>query len=74
MLLLEELVLKSFVYNTGFEEVSILKKLKVLNLGDNRVNESFLTSLIALPSLKELDLSGNRLYGSFPAQGTSYHF
>ncbi|KAJ9561048.1 hypothetical protein OSB04_006208 [Centaurea solstitialis] len=54
----------------GFDRVSLLKKLKVLNLGDNDFNESFITSLSALPMLKSLDLSYNYYFErSFPAKG-----
>ncbi|XP_035845604.1 receptor like protein 21 isoform X1 [Helianthus annuus] len=55
----------------GSEAVSILKKLKVLNLRGNQFNESLITSLGALSSLKSLDLSENLLSGSFPAQELS---
>ncbi|KAI3684325.1 hypothetical protein L6452_33548 [Arctium lappa] len=61
----------SLNYVEGFDQVSLLKKLKVLNLmGNNFFNESFITSLSALPMLKSLDLSHNsRLYGrSFPGE------
>ncbi|KAI3773440.1 hypothetical protein L1987_47969 [Smallanthus sonchifolius] len=53
----------------GSERVSILKKLKVLNLGSNQFNKTLITSLSALPSLKALDISYNNLYRSFPSQG-----
>ncbi|KAJ9560524.1 hypothetical protein OSB04_005684 [Centaurea solstitialis] len=53
----------------GFDQVSLLKKLKVLNLRDNDFNESFITSLSALQMLKSLDLSENYLLGrSFPVE------
>ncbi|XP_024972096.1 receptor-like protein 15 [Cynara cardunculus var. scolymus] len=57
-------------YMEGFEQVSLLKKLKILNLRGNNFNESLITSLSALPILKSLDLVGNEgLYGtSFPVE------
>ncbi|KAJ9560526.1 hypothetical protein OSB04_005686 [Centaurea solstitialis] len=59
----------SWNYMQGFDQVSLLKKLKVLNLRLNNFNESFITSLSALPMLKSLDLSDNYLLGrSFPAK------
>ncbi|KAJ9561328.1 hypothetical protein OSB04_006488 [Centaurea solstitialis] len=58
-----------------FDQVSLLKKLKVLNLRYNDINESFITSLSALPMLKSLDLVRNKLSGtSFPVEAfTSFH-
>ncbi|KAI3684316.1 hypothetical protein L6452_33538 [Arctium lappa] len=65
---LEILELYGNTFMQGFERVSLLKKLKILNLADNNFNESqFITSLSALPLLKTLDLSNNGLTGSFPA-------
>ncbi|KAJ9561051.1 hypothetical protein OSB04_006211 [Centaurea solstitialis] len=53
----------------GFDQVFLLKKLKVLNLGSNGFNESFISSLSALPMLKSLDLTRNYPLGrSFPAK------
>ncbi|KAL7616490.1 hypothetical protein Lser_V15G01266 [Lactuca serriola] len=52
----------------GFETGSILTKLKILNLGNNRFDESIITSLSILSSLTNLDLSYNQMSGSFPAQ------
>ncbi|KAI3739896.1 hypothetical protein L2E82_30308 [Cichorium intybus] len=52
----------------GFETGSILTKLKTLNLGDNKFNESIITSLSTLSSLTNLDLSQNPMLGPFPAQ------
>ncbi|KAL8252234.1 hypothetical protein R6Q59_035927 [Mikania micrantha] len=52
----------------GSETTSTLKKLKILNLGHNQFNESLLSSISALASLKSLDLSANLLSGSFPYQ------
>ncbi|KAJ9560523.1 hypothetical protein OSB04_005683 [Centaurea solstitialis] len=72
---LEILDLSNNNYMKGFDQVSLLKKLKVLNLGGNDFNESFITSLSALPMLKSLDLSGNwhHLSGtSFPVEELSH--
>ncbi|CAH1442607.1 unnamed protein product [Lactuca virosa] len=52
----------------GFETGSILTKLKILNLGHNRFDESVITSLSILSSLTNLDLSNNPMSGPFPAQ------
>ncbi|KAI3684322.1 hypothetical protein L6452_33544 [Arctium lappa] len=57
----------SLNYVEGFDQVSLLKKLKVLNLRWNNCNESFITSLSALPMLKSLDLSDNWL-SCFPGE------
>lgn len=56
--------------NAGFEKVSILRKLEILYLRDNRFSDSIIASLSVLPSLKTLDLQANWLSRSFPAQGT----
>ncbi|CAK7338554.1 unnamed protein product [Dovyalis caffra] len=52
------------VENEGFERLSQLGSLKRLDLGDNKFNNSILTSLSALSSLKSLNLANNRLKGS----------
>nr|KAJ0227914.1 hypothetical protein LSAT_V11C100013990 [Lactuca sativa] len=52
----------------GSERVSILNKLEILNLGGNNFNDSLITSLRFIPSLKTLDLHGIALSRSFPAQ------
>ncbi|KAI3684318.1 hypothetical protein L6452_33540 [Arctium lappa] len=70
-LALENLEILDLSYNfpmQGFERVSLLKKLEILNLRGNVFNESLITSLSALPLLKALDLSYNFLSGPFPAQ------
>ncbi|KAI3512690.1 hypothetical protein L1887_20008 [Cichorium endivia] len=56
----------------GSERVSLLRKLKTLNLGSNGFNESVIISLNSLPSLTNLDLSGNYFTGPFPAQELSH--
>nr|KAJ0228079.1 hypothetical protein LSAT_V11C100013910 [Lactuca sativa] len=56
----------------GSERVSILRKLKSLNLAGNWFNESVITSLKALSSLTNLDLSYNQMPGPFPAQELSH--
>ncbi|KAI3773430.1 hypothetical protein L1987_47959 [Smallanthus sonchifolius] len=53
------------------ENAYTLRKLKILNLGRNQFNESIVTSLSALSSLKTLDLQRNSLSGSFPYQELS---
>ncbi|GKD64864.1 receptor like protein 1, partial [Tanacetum coccineum] len=50
----------------------ILKNLETLNLKDNSFNESVISSLKILPSLRNLDLSGNQLSGSFPPHDLAY--
>ncbi|KAI3773442.1 hypothetical protein L1987_47971 [Smallanthus sonchifolius] len=52
------------IVSTGSDKVSILTKLKILNLMDNYFNGSLITSLIAHHSLETLDLSWNFLPGS----------
>ncbi|CAI9267407.1 unnamed protein product [Lactuca saligna] len=52
----------------GFEKVSILRKLEILYLRDNRFSDSIIASLSVLPSLKTLDLQANWISRSFPAQ------
>ncbi|CAH1420185.1 unnamed protein product [Lactuca virosa] len=52
----------------GSERVSILRKLKILNLRFSGFNENIITSLNTLSSLTSLDLSENPMSGPFPAQ------
>ncbi|XP_073262277.1 receptor-like protein 9a [Populus alba] len=52
------------VANEGFERLSRLAKLEVLYLGINNFNNSILSSLKELSSLKDLFLNDNQLQGS----------
>ncbi|MBA0864485.1 hypothetical protein Goshw_003425, partial [Gossypium schwendimanii] len=53
-----------FVDNQGFEKLSSkLNKLEILDLSDNYFNDSILTSLSKLSSLKSLNLAGNNFIG-----------
>ncbi|KAB5514576.1 hypothetical protein DKX38_028482 [Salix brachista] len=52
------------VANEGFERLSRLNKLESLDLGLNNFNNSILSSLKGLSSLKHLYLEGNQLNGS----------
>ncbi|KAJ0794608.1 putative leucine-rich repeat-containing, plant-type, leucine-rich repeat domain superfamily [Helianthus annuus] len=72
---LEELYLSDSSYygtfqNQGSERVSVLKKLKILDLEGNEFSESLIASLRHFPSLKALHFGHNSLHGSFPAQGS----
>ncbi|XP_058000700.1 receptor like protein 21-like isoform X1 [Hevea brasiliensis] len=58
-----------FIDDTGFETLSELKKLEVLDLSSNYFNNSILSSLNNLTSLKTLILSDNIMEGSFPCKG-----
>nr|KJB53902.1 hypothetical protein B456_009G010500 [Gossypium raimondii] len=59
-----------FVDNQGFEKLSSkLNKLEILDLSDNYFNDSILTSLSKLSSLKSLNLAGNNFIGSNPIDG-----
>ncbi|KAL8232340.1 hypothetical protein R6Q57_002118, partial [Mikania cordata] len=58
--------------NAVFENGFILKKLETLILDQNSFNETVISSLKFLPSLTNLDLSRNKLYGSFPTQDLAY--
>ncbi|KAG8651981.1 receptor-like protein 15 isoform X1 [Manihot esculenta] len=51
------------IKNEGFERLSALGNLEVLELSDNSFHKSILSSLSGLSSLKILSLSGNRLKG-----------
>ncbi|KAF5464156.1 hypothetical protein F2P56_014254 [Juglans regia] len=56
----------------GFEKLSTLKNLEILNLGYNffgHDNSHIVQSLGAITSLKTLNLTKNKLEGYFPAQG-----
>lgn len=61
-------------FNSGSERAFILNKLETLILNQNSFNESGkeLSSLKILPSIRNLDLSGNELSGPFPPKGTLY--
>ncbi|KAB1670258.1 hypothetical protein ES319_1Z149200v1 [Gossypium barbadense] len=53
-----------------FEKLSSkLNKLEILDLSDNYFNDSILTSLSKLSSLKSLNLAGNNFIGSNPIDG-----
>ncbi|KAF5463839.1 hypothetical protein F2P56_013967 [Juglans regia] len=53
----------------GFEKLSTLRNLEILNLGYNSFDDnSILQSLGAITSLKTLNLTENKLEGCFPAQ------
>ncbi|KAF2306145.1 hypothetical protein GH714_013332 [Hevea brasiliensis] len=58
-----------FIDDTGFETLSELKKLEVLDLSSNYFNNGILSSLNNLTSLKTLILSDNIMDGSFPCKG-----
>ncbi|MBA0657604.1 hypothetical protein Goklo_009883 [Gossypium klotzschianum] len=59
-----------FVDNQGFEKQSSkLNKLEILDLSYNYFNDSILTSLSKLSSLKSLNLAGNNFIGSNPIDG-----
>jgi len=54
----------------GFQVLaSGLRKLEVLYLSDNKLNDSILSSLSGLSTLKSLDLSNNRFTGSTGLNG-----
>ncbi|KAJ9128448.1 hypothetical protein P3X46_035003 [Hevea brasiliensis] len=57
-----------FIDDTNFETLSELKKLEVLDLSANYFNNSILSPLSNLTSLKTLILSDNIMEGSFPIQ------
>ncbi|KAF2306151.1 hypothetical protein GH714_013502 [Hevea brasiliensis] len=58
-----------FIDGTGFETLSELKKLEVLDLSTNYFNNSILSPLSNLTSLKTLILGDNIMEGSFPSKG-----
>ncbi|KAB1208960.1 LRR receptor-like serine/threonine-protein kinase ERECTA [Morella rubra] len=53
--------ISGWVPNEGFNRFSRLNKLEVLLLDDNRFNDSFLSSISAVASLKELHLTYNSI-------------
>ncbi|KAG8651985.1 hypothetical protein MANES_06G041900v8 [Manihot esculenta] len=57
------------IKNEGFERLSALGNLEVLELSDNSFHKSILSSLSGLSSLKILSLSGNRLKGIINIEG-----
>uniref|UniRef100_A0A3N7GB72 Leucine-rich repeat-containing N-terminal plant-type domain-containing protein n=2 Tax=Populus trichocarpa TaxID=3694 RepID=A0A3N7GB72_POPTR len=72
---LEELSLakneiQDFVTLTGSEGPSRLNKLEVLDLSSNYLNNSILSSLKGLSSLKHLNLGGNQVQGSINMKGS----
>nr|AMM43012.1 LRR-RLK [Vernicia montana] len=58
----------SSIHNNGFEKLSSLKNLKVLNLGKNCFNKSILSSVAAVTSLETLILEDLGMEGSFLSQ------
>nr|POE80210.1 lrr receptor-like serine/threonine-protein kinase gso1 [Quercus suber] len=58
-----------WVPNEGFERFSMLHKLEMLNLANNGFNNNILSSVSGISSLKILDLSENKLNGSFHIPG-----
>ncbi|KAB5514596.1 hypothetical protein DKX38_028502 [Salix brachista] len=71
---LEELTLsgneiQNFVTSTGFERPGSLDKLEILYLSSNRINDSSLSFLKGLSSLKHLYLDNNQLKGSMEMKG-----
>ncbi|XP_042952932.1 receptor-like protein 14 isoform X2 [Carya illinoinensis] len=62
-------VIDGCIQDEGFEKLSTLKNLEILNLGYNFFDDnSILQSLGAITSLKTLNLSWNKLEGYFPAE------
>jgi len=59
--------------HAGFERLSRLAKLETLDLGFNNFNNSILSSLKGLSSLKYLNLDYNKLPGSIDIKGTYTH-
>ena len=55
---------------SGFQvQASGLRHLKELYLGDNKLNDSVLSSLSGFSTLKSLDLSSNRFTGTIDLKG-----
>ncbi|XP_030961720.1 receptor-like protein 56 isoform X2 [Quercus lobata] len=61
---LSESCIRGWVPNEGFERFFALSKLEVLHLENNYFNNSILSSLSGIASLKELYLKGNNFNGS----------
>ncbi|XP_058207007.1 cuscuta receptor 1-like [Rhododendron vialii] len=61
--------LDSFVTHSGFQRVSVLGKIKVLDLEFNLFNSSILPSLGVLSSLKTINLRNNNMSGSLHRGG-----
>ena len=57
----------------GFEGLSSLKKLEILDISGNEFNKSVIKYLGAITSLKTLILRKIELSGSFPIQGMSIY-
>ncbi|GKV45063.1 hypothetical protein SLEP1_g52188 [Rubroshorea leprosula] len=57
------------IENEGFERLSKLRNLEILDLGYNMLNNSILSSLTELSSLKSLYLVGNKFEASNHADG-----
>ncbi|KAM3686275.1 hypothetical protein ACJW31_11G186100 [Castanea mollissima] len=60
-----------WVPNEGFERFSALRKLEMLYLAHNRFNNNIQSSFSGISSLKILDLSDNKLNGSYHIQAFS---
>ncbi|KAA8525643.1 hypothetical protein F0562_007475 [Nyssa sinensis] len=56
--------LVGWVENEGFERLSMLRNLQVVDLAKNNFNISILSRLSGVPSLKYLSLRGNNMKGS----------
>ena len=54
-----------------FVDFGNLTNMRELNLGDNKFNGSLPKTLLVLPHLKILDLSGNSLVGGIPISSSS---
>lgn len=63
--------LDSFVTHSGFQSISMLGKIKVLDLEFNQFNGSILSSLCVLSSLETINLGYNNLNGSIHFGGKS---
>ncbi|KAL5733930.1 hypothetical protein ACOSP7_031791 [Xanthoceras sorbifolium] len=61
------------VENEGFDKLSTLSNLEVLNLESNSFNNSIISSLTTLLSLKDLSLNYNKLKGTVDLQELDSH-